>query len=69
MLPSPSEVAIVGGQRGGHHRSVVGYRHNGGLLAGLQHNALAFLVHFVNKVSYECKCIALEASEEATIVL
>ena len=42
----------------------------GGLLSGLQCNVLASLVRFAhNKVNYiGCKCIALEASEEAAIL-
>ena len=37
---------------------------------GLQRNALASLVHFAhNKVNYGCKCVVLEAREEAAIIL
>ena len=43
---------------------------NGGLLSGLQCNALAPIVHFAhNKVNYGYKCIALEAREQAAIIL
>ena len=46
---------------------------DGRLLSGLQCSTLAHMVHLVlsklsNKVNYGCKCIALEAKEEAAIV-
>ena len=44
-------------------------RNDGGLRSGIQRNALASLVHFAhNKVNEGCKCIALEAREESTII-
>ena len=43
---------------------------DGSLLSGLQRNALASLVHFeYSKVKGGYKCIALEAGEEAAIIL
>ena len=45
-------------------------QNDGGLLLGLQHNALASLVHFAHdKVNWGYKCIVLEAREEAANIL